>query len=190
MVQVSKSTIIYPIVIELLHQNSNEPIKGKILFQKLMFLLLKNYPGLFDEADFIPHKFGPYSGSLELSMEELQELGLISDDKENFKITDEGERELKNLEEFHLQDEEKRKNLLENISSIKEQFNKFSSDEILAFIYKSEPEYTENSIKSESLEYEDLLFTAYRDGKLGLSKISELLKIPMIELKEKIRNRS
>ena len=188
--QVRKSSVFYLLVLELLHQNSNEPINGKILFQKLMFLLLKNYPKLFEEADFIPHRFGPYSESLESSLVELQELGLLSGEKENFKITDEGESELKKYEEYHLSDENKRKKLLEDIKSIKEQFNNFSSDEILAFIYKLEPEYIENSIKSDQLDYEELFITAYREGKLGLSKISELLNIPMIELKKKIRDKS
>lgn len=166
------------IILELLHSRENEPIRRKILFQKIAFLSLKNFNNLFRLADFKPHKFGPYSAPLENLSSQLSRLGDIHiNEKGNYEITEAGKKYLNNLH-HQLQDEESQrvdKKLERVIDSIKQDFNEFTTDEILAFIYKSFPEYVEPSIIADELNYKKIFLKMYEKGKIGISKIAELM---------------
>ncbi|MFO8019986.1 MAG: hypothetical protein R6U96_15280 [Promethearchaeia archaeon] len=61
------------------------------------------------------------------------------------------------------------------MENIKQDFNEFTTDEILAFIYKSFPEYVEPSIKADKLNYKKIFLKMYEEGKIGISKIAELM---------------
>jgi len=166
------------IVLEILRSRDNEPIKQKILFQKIAFLSLRNFKKFFQISDFKPHRFGPYSAPLDTSSAQLVELGDIKINQNGeFEITEEG-KEYSDRLHTQLEDEESKKmdEELENIiNTVKEDFNDFTTDEILAFIYKSFPEYVEPSIKAEELEYEKIFLKMYEEGKIGVSKIAELM---------------
>lgn len=61
------------------------------------------------------------------------------------------------------------------IENIKDYFNDFTTNEMLAFIYKSFPDYIEYSIRAEQLDYKKIFIDLYEKGKLGISKIAELI---------------
>ncbi|MGV9199547.1 MAG: hypothetical protein ACOC4M_12100 [Promethearchaeia archaeon] len=166
------------IILKLLHSRNNEPIRRKILFQKIAFLALRNFNNFFQLADFKPHKFGPYSAPLENISSQLSDLGEIYiNRKGSYEITEEGKKYLNNLHR-QLQDEESKKmdqKLERVIENIKQDFNEFTTDEILAFIYKSFPKYVEPSMKADKLNYKKIFLKMYEEGKMGISRIAELM---------------
>ena len=116
--------------------------------------------------------------TLWLTAEQLIKLGdvQINENKE-LTITDKG---IELLEEFHrtlkTKDErDQNKEFRNAIENIKDYFNDFTTDEMLAFIYKSFPNYVEYSIRKEKLDYIKIFLNLYEKGKLGISKIAELM---------------
>lgn len=97
-------------------------IVGRKKLQKMLFILKKlNFP--FREK-YAFHFFGPYSEELTLQIEELYNLGLIEEVKENqgvyqqyrYQLSTSGQRFLKNFE-FHLPDLDRLVSFLNNQSS-------------------------------------------------------------------------
>ncbi|MGV9172783.1 MAG: hypothetical protein ACOC35_09480 [Promethearchaeia archaeon] len=109
---------------------------------------------------------------------QLSDLGEIHiNRKGNYEITEEGEKYLNKLHR-QLQDEESKRmdQKLERVmENMKQDFNEFTTNEILAFIYKSFPEYVEPSIKADKLKYKRIFLKMYEEGKIGISKIAELM---------------
>ncbi|MHA1360455.1 MAG: hypothetical protein ACTSRC_20215 [Candidatus Helarchaeota archaeon] len=171
-----KLNLIPFVILKILNGNKGKPIKGKVLLQKLVFLITKNFPKIFGEFDFVAHRFGPYSAVIESITEDLEyQKHLTRPEKEKFYITPSGNEALeisdplyrsKDLESFE-----------EVIEEIKESFNDFTTNQMLAFIYKSYPDYVDpsNSQVADSLNYEEIFLQCYEEGKLGISKIAELM---------------
>jgi len=177
------------IILKLLNALEKQPIKTRILFQKLVFLILRKYQELFQQIDFKPHKFGPHSASLGETLEELENLNYVSEDRDlGIKITDEGEKFLKELEDsLGSESNQKIKDFEQFVEFIKKEFNEFSKDEILALIYKQFPEYIGNSIISDTIDYKKQFLNLYEKGKLGISKIAELLHCSYDDVYEYIK---
>ena len=172
------------VILEILRANKKESIKSNIIFQKIAFLSLINFEKLFTVADFIPHRFGPYSESLKMTKKQLINMGEIEvlNGKE-LKITEKGLERLNQVEKELAETPLKKfKNIIQDN---KESFNDFNTDEILAYIYKSFPEYVEPSIKAEQIDYEKQFL---KRGKLGISSISKLLGLTSEEAIEWIKN--
>ena len=152
---------------------SNKPIKGKVLLQKLAFLIFQNFDKIFSEAYFIKHKLGPYSAVVEKITDELIYMGYVAQENELFSVTSSG---INTFNEFESSIPVKK---IEDFSKICEQikndFYNFNSKEILAYIYKEFPSYREQSIVDKDLDYEKIFYMMYKSGKLGISKIAELL---------------
>ncbi|MHA1383105.1 MAG: hypothetical protein ACTSR3_05005 [Candidatus Helarchaeota archaeon] len=134
----------------------------------LQYIVLKIFKG--KDTKPIPHKFGPYSEVLAKTVEELIDIGYLQKENNIIKITSKGEKSIEKIETT-----EKIKKLEENIDEIKDEFGDFNTEEILAFIYKSYPSYIEPSVKAEQIDYEKRFLELYEKGKLGISKIAELL---------------
>ncbi|MHA1488973.1 MAG: hypothetical protein ACTSRI_04890 [Promethearchaeota archaeon] len=165
-------------VLKILNGLNSEPIGGKIKFQKIAFLVLKNFKELFEFFDFKPHKFGPYSESLDYALEETNNKEESHTEKDTIEITEQGKNKLNELDsiiEFN-EKEGENKELIENaIDNIKEDFSTFNTNEILAFIYKSDPDYISDSIVADKINYEKIFLELYEKGELGISKIAELM---------------
>ncbi len=166
------------IVLEILNASNQKVIKQKILFQKISFLSLRIFKHLFELADFKAHILGPYSPSLSKTTEQLINLGDVQiNEKKEFALTSKG-KEI--LEDFHKtlktkEEKDQNKEFRNVIENIKDYFNDFTTDEMLAFIYKSFPDYVEYSIRAEQLDYKKIFLDLYEKGKLGISKIAELI---------------
>ena len=172
------------IVLKLLDANNAEPVGGRIIFQKLLFLILKNFDNWFEDADFIPHLYGPFSASLDHALEDLESIKSVQEiPKKEINITEEGKNLLYAYDnELQLNDvskEETKQKLEDLISGIKDDFKDFSSNEMLAFIYKSYPAFIDDSIVADSLDYEKIFLDLYERGMLGISKIAELMGWPV-----------
>ncbi len=165
-------------VLKILNGLNSEPVGGKIKFQKIAFLVLKNFKELFDFFDFKPHRFGPYCESLDYALEETNNKKESQIEKDIIEITDQGKNKLNELDsiiEFS-EKETQNKNLIEKtIDNIKEDFSNFNTNELLAFIYKSDPDYISDSIVADKIDYEKIFLELYEKGELGISKIAELM---------------
>lgn len=166
------------IVLKLLNALDSEPIEGKIKFQKIAFMVLRNFQEIFEFFDFMPHRFGPYSEPLDYTLEEVNSKHEAHIEKETIEITDQGKEKLAELESaMELSEKEKKnKEMIDKaIDSIKEDFRNFNSEEILAFINKSDPDYISDSIVADKIDYKNVFLGLYDKGELGISKIAELL---------------
>lgn len=166
------------LVLKILNGLNAEPIVGKIKFQKIAFLVLKNFDDIFEFFDFKPHKFGPFSESLDYALEESKSKEESIIENETIKITEIGKAKLSDLDSIsNLNVKEKiNKELIEKtIDTIKEDFKNFTGKEILAFIYKSFPDYIDDSIIADSIDYKNIFLGLYERGELGISKIAELM---------------
>ena len=166
------------LVLKILKGFNSKPIDGKIKFQKIAFLVLRNFEERFEFFDFKPHKFGPYSESLDYALEEIKNKEEAGIEKDTIKITENGKKKLNELESITELSEKEKKNkeLIEKaIENIKEAFINFTSNEMLAFIYKSEPDYIGDSIVADKMDYEKIFLELYDKGELGISKIAELM---------------
>ena len=166
------------LVLKILNGLNAEPIVGKIKFQKIAFLVLKNFDDIFEFFDFKPHKFGPFSESLDYALEESKSKEESIIENETIKITEIGKAKLSDLDSIsNLNIKEKiNKELIEKtIDTIKEDFKNFTGKEILAFIYKSFPDYIDDSIIADSIDYKNIFLGLYERGELGISKIAELM---------------
>ncbi|MFX0134564.1 MAG: hypothetical protein ACFFDN_13065 [Candidatus Hodarchaeota archaeon] len=180
------------IVLETLNAFNQRPIKQRVIFQKIIFLTLMNFEKLFRAADFKAHLLGPYSSSIEKTTEQLIKIGEVKINEDNqFEITNMGivllERlrssvgeieELKHIQEFE-----------KSLDYIKKIFIDFTTDEMLAFIYKSYPDFIESSIRADELDYENIFIELYKKGKLSVSKIAELMDISLEDAYEKIKEK-
>ncbi|MBA7563436.1 hypothetical protein ES708_05094 [subsurface metagenome] len=166
------------LVLKILNGLNSKPIDGNIKFQKIAFLVLRNFEEIFGFFDFKPHKFGPYSESLDYALEEIKNKEEAGIEKDTIKITENGKKKLNELESITELSEKEKKNkeLIEKaIENIKEDFINFTSNEMLAFIYKSEPDYIGDSIVADKMDYEKIFLELYDKGELGISKIAELM---------------
>src|SRR5271157_3944674 len=72
------------VLLETLKASNAEPIRGKVLFQKILFMFLQNYPNWYSLADFRPHILGPYSEPVHITLEDLTDIGLVIGNKTQF----------------------------------------------------------------------------------------------------------
>jgi uncharacterized protein YwgA len=165
----------YYIVLKLLAGDSDSPVKGQILFQKMAFLVLQNFPRLLQEADFKAHRFGPYSSSLDESLKELVYQNDVAESKKDGYSINEKGKELLHSIEASIDHDEHLKEINQTIDEIKSDFQGFTADEMLAFIYKVYPDYIDQSVKAKELDYPKMFSQLYERDLLGVSKIAELL---------------
>lgn len=132
-------------ILNLLASLNNSPIKGKVLFQKEVFLIAKFDEEMWNDADYVPHFYGPYSEPVENSANNLIALGLIKEKDNAYLLTENG---LKILQDFN---KEKPNAIKEAIEDFKEFLNDLTNDELLLFIYVSYPEFAKESTVKEKV---------------------------------------
>jgi hypothetical protein len=158
-------------ILELLKENNEKPVKGKIVFQKEMFLISNYIDRVNERAEFTPHFLGPYSEASEVSMDNLISMGLVEKKESNtYKITPSGINVLR-LKQDVFSSEEK-----ESIADFKGFIDNLTNDEILLFIYASYPNFT-----IESTEYHRIMksrvknsISIYKKGIVSLEKAAFL----------------
>jgi len=157
-------------ILELLKENDEKPVKGKIAFQKEMFLISNYIDKVNERAEFIPHALGPYSEASEVSLDNLVSMGLVEKEGNTYKITPSGIKVL-GLKQDVFSSEEK-----ESIADFKGFIENLTNDEILFFIYASYPDFT-----TESTEYRRIMksriknsISIYKKGIISLEKAAFL----------------
>ena len=162
-----------------------EPIRGKLWFQKEMFLLSKGSPVLEGELEYEPSLMGAMSDALELNLDQLESIGLLDKSGSAFVLTDPGDQcVLKVIPELTTSE-------LNRIEEVKGLLNDLSKDELLAFLYFIYPEMTEESEELAGLEPErrGLAVRLFKKGKVGLEKGAVVAGLSVQEFASLLRRR-
>lgn len=162
----------------LLHAIDNEPIKGKTRFMKELFLISKNITELEEETDFESDNYGPNSIYVANALDDLEVLNLINKIDNAYVLTDLG----KGIVNIVIKDIAKNK--IEVIDDMKELCNNLSTDELLALVYYTYPEITDESLVKARIENkrEALALSLLKKGKVSIGKASEIAGLPMSSL--------
>lgn len=163
------------VVLQTLDVCGGQPIRGKVLFQKIVFLGLQDYPKLLERMNFQKHILGPYSFAMDTAERELEVRTLLDKSKNEFSISSEGHDVVEQYAQKFCENPAYVREFREALAGIKADFGEFRRDEILAFVYKKFPRYTENSVEAENLDYEAIFVRMYREGKVGVKLVTELL---------------
>jgi predicted HTH domain antitoxin len=156
------------ITILLLGENCSEPIKGKLWFQKELFLIAQNLPELEEETEFEPDFIGPFSEIADEELDHLRTEGLVEKTKE--KLTPLGEQIKKQLFDRFPSE------VKEFVGEIKLFLNDLSRDELLGFIY-----YTYPKMRVESVEFEriskirkEIAVCLFKKSKVSIGKAAAI----------------
>ncbi|MCK9591647.1 MAG: UPF0175 family protein [Methanoregula sp.] len=162
-------------ILHLLHAGNNDPLSGKVAFQKEMFLIADYIEKIREQAEFIPHTFGPYSEAAENEMGNLRALGLVEEQGQEYQITGQGIEALDKIKSAFSTEE------LEAIEDFKKFLNDLTMDELLLFIYVSYPDFKEESAVYEKVIRKriPLAITLYKKEKVSLEKAAFLAGLPV-----------
>lgn len=169
------------VAILLLSAKSFQPIRGKLWFQKELFLIAKNLPRLEEETDFEEDLLGPYSEIVDEELEQLRIEGIV--DSKRLELTPLGREIAKRLQSKVSND------FLQLVSDVKSLLNDLTEDELLGFIYFSYPDMITESIRFRQIEQnrQQIAISLYRKGKVSLGKASQIAGISQEEFIEKLK---
>jgi len=158
-------TLTQKYILLLLGANNNQPITGKVWFQKELFLVSRNILRLEEETEFEGSLMGPFSENANAELEQLrnEELAELNG---KIKLTPKGQEVYERLKQ------KASKETQEIVSDMKELINDLSEDEMLAFVYFSFPEMTVESITFDKIKEERirLAISLYRKRRVSLGK--------------------
>lgn len=127
-------------IISVLLGSANKPINSKINFQKELFLVTQSFPKFSSLFNFMPHKFGPYSNSVEFTIENYPEF--FDSGRPGVKLTPAGECYYQLvLEQMQPENRTSLERIIKNIRSL---YDDLSDNEFMFLIYKTYG-YTEKS---------------------------------------------
>jgi uncharacterized protein YwgA len=132
-------SITQKVSILLIGANSFQPIKGRLWFQKELFLIAQNVGELAEEADFESDFIGPYSEIADEELDQLRREGIVS--KGKVELTPLGRDVANRLRE------QSPPAILRQISDMKRFLNNLTKEELLGFIYYSYPEMRVDSVE-------------------------------------------
>jgi len=176
-------TISQKYAILLLSSNNFESIKGKLWYQKELFLLAKNIENLEKLTDFEGDFIGPYSEIVDEESKQLELYEILESEDYEIKLTNFG-RKIAKLLDKKIDQKEK-----EVIFELKSFLNDMTQDELLCFIYFTYPEMTKESIKFDkiNLKKKEIALRLYKKGKISLGKASEIAEIPIENFINKLK---
>ena len=162
-------------ILHLLHAGGNSAVRGDVIFQKELFLIGDYIERIGDDADFVPHIFGPYSESAEVALDELVSLGLVRRSEGGYTLTPDGVSVWEKVCSAFPTEES------EAIDDFKAFLNDLSVDEVLLFVYVTYPEYTKESARLRDILQKRVPLSAslYRKGKVSLEKAAFLAGMNM-----------
>ncbi|WNY24487.1 hypothetical protein [Methanolapillus millepedarum] len=133
--------------------SNNQPIKTKIEYQKLLFLVSTIFPQFKEDLDFEPYNYGPYSEVADVLIEEFMVMGYVLTDTNQkapyYSLASDG------LDEYtKIQSEDNFSEIRDIVDKTKRFVDELSDKELLVYVYVNYPEYIENSIIWDRLEKE------------------------------------
>ena len=118
--------------------------------------------------DFEAHHFGPYSEDIEVIVEDLIQIGLVEDERNQFFLTEKGKDAFSQLRPAE--------ELMQVIEDFKEFLSDLTNDEILTFVYVTYPDYTEESKRWNQLQRkrEEIAISLLKKQKISFDKAVEI----------------
>lgn len=160
-------------IILLAGAKESKPIPGPLHLQKEMYLLQNLFPDLATETDYEPYFMGRHSEVVEEELKELQLSGLIRSVNGPISLTSDGAMVLAKLKE---KSDEKE---IKKAEEFKDLLNDMTKDELLAFVYSSDPD--QNELEKESIEYKRvvqnrkrLAISMYKKDKISAQKAADI----------------
>jgi predicted HTH domain antitoxin/uncharacterized protein YwgA len=169
-------SIIQKVSILLIGANSFQRVRGKLWFQKELFLIAQNSGELAEEADFESDFIGPYSEIADEELEQLRREGIVS--KEKVELTPLG-RDVANRLRGHISPA-----ILELISEMKRFLNNLTKEELLGFIYYSYPKMRIDSVEFAEIDKnrEQIATSLFGKGKVSLGKAALIAGMSQADL--------
>lgn len=157
-------------IILLVYAN-NEPIKDRIKFQKMMFLLADKIEQIKEQSNYEAESYGPYSEIIDEESKYLEQVGLLFNGPKEIAITEKGKEIAQELVK------NENKNNLRMIKEYKEFLNDLNSKELLAYVYLAFPSMTEESLEHENFipHMEEHLLSLVKKHKISAQRAAELL---------------
>jgi predicted HTH domain antitoxin/uncharacterized protein YwgA len=148
----------------LIGANSFQPVKGKLWFQKELFLVAQNIKELAEEADFESDFIGPYSEIADEELEQLRREGIVF--KEKIELTPNGRNVANRLQE------QVPPAILKLVSEMKRFLNDLTKEELLGFIYYSYPKMRIDSVEFAEIDKNrvQIALVLFRKQKVSLGK--------------------
>ena len=155
----------------LLANANNEPIKGWLKLQKMMFLLSDKIDEIKNQSSYDADNYGPYSEIVDEEAQYLEQVGVLSSGPGEITLTKDGKEIAKEL----IKNENK--DILNVLNEYKRFLNDLSSKELLAYVYSAYPDMTEESIEYENLKpnMENYILSLVKKQKISAQRAAELL---------------
>jgi predicted HTH domain antitoxin/uncharacterized protein YwgA len=150
--------------LSLVGANDFEPVRGKLWFQKEMFLLCKALSEFKDKIGYDPSLMGPFSERVDWDLDQLERIGLVNEGLPGVFLSGDGR------EVFSVIPRLVDSKSLESASKVKALLNDLTKDELLAFVYFRYPETAVESGEVGALAPRriELAISLVRKGKVGL----------------------
>ena len=169
----------------LLANANDEPIKGRLKLQKMMFLLSDKIDEIKEQSSYDADNYGPYSEVIDEESKYLEQIGVLSSSPGEIAITKEG----KDIAKEIMKNEDK--NILTALNEYKKFLNDLTSKEVLAYVYSAYPEMTEESVEYKNLkpDMENYIFSLVKKQKISAQRAAELLSKPQDHIIKKMKEK-
>ena len=169
----------------LLANANNEPIRGRLKLQKMMYLLSHKIEEVKEQSSYDADNYGPYSEIIDDEEQYLEHVGVLtSDNSGEIALTEIGKEIARELSK------KADKGILETLDNYKEFLNDLTSKELLTYIYSAYPD-----MAGESTEYENLkphmekhVMSLIKKQKISAERGSELLNKPLYQIIQKMKD--
>ena len=168
----------------LLTNANDEPIKGMLKLQKMMYLLSDLMEEVKEQCSYVADNYGPYSKVVAEETRYLEQIGVLTGNVGKIALTQLGKEIAHEL--YKNEDEELRRVLNE----YKDFLNSMTRNELLAYIYSAYPDTAKESIEYENLKpnMEKYIMSMVKKYIISSQRASELLNIPQYSVIKKMRD--
>ena len=165
----------------LIGANSFQPVRGKLWFQKELFLIAQNIGELAEEADFESDFIGPYSEIADEELDQLKREGIVS--KEKVELTPLG-RDVANRLQGQIPPA-----MLKLISEMKRFLNNLTKEELLGFIYYSYPKMRIDSVEFAEIDKNriQIAISLFGKSKVSLGKAALIAGLSQADFIDKLK---
>ncbi len=169
----------------LLANANNEPIKGRLKLQKMMFLLSDKIEEIKNQSSYDADNYGPYSEIVNEETQYLEQIGVLSSSPSEITLTKDGKEIANELLK------KENKNIVNALNEYKKFLNDLSSKELLAYVYLAYPDMTEESIEYANLKpnMENYILSLVKKQKISAQRAAELLNKPQEHIIKKMKEK-
>lgn len=175
---------LHKFIILLTHAN-DEPIRGKLKLQKMMFVLSQIIDDIIEQSSDEVDNCGPYSEIVGEELRYMKQENILSESYGKISLTNKGKRLAKELAKYV---DESTTDLLKECKLF---FNDMTSKELLTYVYLAYPKMVEESLEYTNLKpfMEDQVFSLIKKEKITSLRAAELLHKTQAEIMKKMRDR-